>query len=275
MASFAPSYWASFMDMFSYDFIFGDHHAAPYGMLVLCCLFLLSRIKKIKEEMSGSALGRDYVYIAAGLALIATAVILPEKADFVLLKFLAAFVGAFAVVFGSTARIPLILLAVFTVATMFPLLVSRYMEYGYAKFSIAPIKTLAPLFGLPLGVNGQLISFLTDTGQSITVKVSAGCAGPSTMGVFLGIFALMYLDMPLRFKRACAVFAFGVAGTWLQSIIRLLFILETGHYLGESALWTAHSWTIYALFPAWYLIFTLVYFKQAGGKNIIKKAINA
>lgn len=275
MTGFTRSFWTDFMDMFSYGFIIDGHHAAPYGMMVLCLLFLFSRRNKLKEEMARPATGRDYMYIAAGLVLIAAAVIFPEKADFVLLIFFMALVGAFAVVFGRAAKTPVLLLAVFTVAIVFPLLVTGYIGGGYARASIMPLEAFSFLLGLPLGVSGQLISLLTDTGRPITVMVTAGCAGPSTMGVFLGAFGLMCMDMPLPLKKAMALFAFGIVGTWLQNVIRLLIILAAGHYLEENALWAAHSWTIYALFPAWYLLFALVYFKQAGDQNIIKKAINA
>jgi hypothetical protein len=30
----------------------------------------------------------------------------------------------------------------------------------------------------------------------------------------------------------------------------------------KAAMWTAHSWTIYILFPLWYLLFAYVYFQQ-------------
>ncbi|MCL5935443.1 MAG: exosortase/archaeosortase family protein [Firmicutes bacterium] len=275
MIGFTRSFWTDFIDMFSYGFIIDGHHAAPYGMMVLCLLFLLSRRNKLKEEMARPVTGRDYMYIAVGLALITAAVILPGETDFVLLKLFMTLVGAFAVVFGRAAKTPAVLLAVFAAATTFPLFVASYFEWIYAKAAIIPLKAFALLLGLPLGGDGQILNLLTGTGQSITVMVKAACAGPSTMGFFLGLFGLMYMDMPLPLKRVWAVFAFGVAGTWLQSVIRLLIILAAGHYLGENALWTAHFWTIYLLFPAWYLVFVLVYFKQAGGKKIIDKAVSA
>ncbi|MHB8158272.1 MAG: exosortase/archaeosortase family protein [Desulfocucumaceae bacterium] len=268
LLSFTQSFWANFIDMFSYRFVIDGHHAAPYGMMVLCFLFLFSRRNKLKEKMIRFTTGRDFVYIVAGLVLITAAVIFPEEADFVLLKLFMAFVGAFAVVFGRTAKTPAALLAIFTITTVFPLLFAGYIGGEYAQASIMPLKAVALLLGLPLVVNGQLLNLLTESGQSITVFVTSGCAGPATMGVFLGLFGLMYMDMPLPLKRAAALFAFGVAGTWLQSIIRLLILLEAGYNFGENALWAAHSWTIYALFPAWYLIFALVYFKLADGRYI-------
>jgi hypothetical protein len=82
----------------------------------------------------------------------------------------------------------------------------------------------------------------------------------------------MYLDNPIPAKRAFPILALGIAGTWIQSIIRILILLEAGILFGEEALWTAHFWTIYLLFPAWYLIFAAIYLKQAGGIRL-KRAV--
>jgi hypothetical protein len=46
-------------------------------------------------------------------------------------------------------------------------------------------------------------------------------------------------------------------------VIRIVIILGCGYYIGYNALWTAHFWTIYILFPLWYLLFAFVYFKLA------------
>ncbi len=84
------------------------------------------------------------------------------------------------------------------------------------------------------------------------------------MGVFLALFALMTLDRPLPARRGVALFLFGVAGTWFQALLRLVILILIGYYLGRDALWTAHFWTIYLLFPLWYLTFGCIYFRQMG-----------
>jgi exosortase/archaeosortase family protein len=79
--------------------------------------------------------------------------------------------------------------------------------------------------------------------------------------VFVVIFTLMMLDLPLPWQQAIPVFLFGVVGTWLQNVIRIIIILGCGYFFGSDALWAAHFWTIYVLFPLWYLLFALVYFR--------------
>ncbi|MCL4440668.1 MAG: hypothetical protein M1609_08790 [Firmicutes bacterium] len=265
MAVFTGSFWVEFLKMLSFEYILGRHRASSFGMLLLCALFLMGGKKQLKEQTVRRCRKKDLCFILfAGPALLAAAVLLPPEQDYMILKPALALAGAFALVFGQTARIPLLTLMVYSGAIFFPVLVERYFETGYARAALAPAEGLAQLLGLPLAVDGQLAGIVTAEGQPVTVTVTAACAGPATMGVFLGLFALMYLDLPIPVGRALAVLFFGIAGTWAQSIIRILVIMEAGFKLGEKALWAAHFWTIYLLFPAWYLVFALVYLKQAG-----------
>ncbi|MFC2059419.1 exosortase/archaeosortase family protein, partial [Chloroflexota bacterium] len=115
---------------------------------------------------------------------------------------------------------------------------------------------------LPLENQGLLIHLTSSAGEPITTTVTAGCAGPATMGVFIALFALMMLDIPLPPKRAAVLFLLGALGTWVQSFLRLIILMLAGYFWGEDALWTAHSYSIYILFPLWYLLFAYIYFRQ-------------
>ncbi len=83
------------------------------------------------------------------------------------------------------------------------------------------------------------------------------------MAVFVVIFVLMMLDLPLPWSRAVPVFLFGMVGTWLQNVIRIIIVLCCGYFLGIKALEAAHYWTVYIIFPLWYLFFATVYFRAA------------
>lgn len=265
MLFFNHSFWSGFAGAFSCDFIFGRHHAAPYGMLVICALFLISRRADLKKEMAFRLNKKDWPFIAAGPALIAPAILLPADDQSILLKPALALAGSFALVFGKAGRYPVITLGVYIVSTAFPVLVELYADETYAGSMVSTVRAITVMMGLLLSFKGQLISFIPPNGEPVTVAVTSACAGPATMGVFLGIFSLMYLDNPIPGKKAVGLLIFGIAGTWIQSIIRILVLLEAGIMFGEEALWTAHFWTIYLLFPAWYLIFAAIYLKQAEG----------
>lgn len=206
-------------------------------------------------------------FIPLGLALVVGAVLMPSSRDFLVFQVLLAWLGVFVIFFGKGAKIPSILLGIYGFAISFPLMIARFAEDAYSRTAITPLMGLMTTLGYPLENQGQWVYFMSATGQPISVAITSACAGPATMGVFIAIFALMMLDIPLPPKKAVRIFLFGAVGTWFQSFIRLIILMLVAYYRGEDAMWTAHFWTIYILFPLWYLLFVYIYFRQAGGKS--------
>ncbi|MCK4723608.1 MAG: exosortase/archaeosortase family protein, partial [Dehalococcoidia bacterium] len=236
-------------------------HASPWGVLALCLVFLWL---KRKELWKGMSYERSLALIPIGLGLVVAAVLMPSSQDYLVFHVLLASLGVFVIIFGKGAKIPSIVLAIYGFAISFPLLVERFAQDAYSRTAIAPLMGLMTILGYPIQNQGQWIHFTSTCNESILVTITAACAGPSTMGVFIALFTLMSLDMPLPPRKAIWLFTFGVVGTWFQSYIRLIVLILVGYYLGEHALWTAHFWTIYILFPPWYLLFVYIYFRQVG-----------
>jgi len=259
---FFQEFWASLGTMLSPDWIFGQHHASPWGVLGLCLIWLYL---KRKEVWRGMNLRSSLVFfIPLGLALVAGAILLPSSQDFLVFQVLLASLGVFVIVFGKAAKIPSILLGIYGFAISFPLIIERFAQLPYSISAIKPVMWILTSLGYSLRNQGQWIHFTSSSGEPVLAAITAACAGPATMGVLLAIFALMMLDIPLPPRKAGYVFLFGVVGTWLQSIIRLIILMLVGYHLGEDAMLTAHFWTIYILFPLWYLLFVYIYFRQAG-----------
>ncbi len=269
---FFRDFWASLPTMLSPSWILGQHHASPWAVLVLCLIFLWLKRKEVWQRMNETkafrSLRADLAYyllnfeLPLGIAMVVVAILMPSSRDFLVFQVLLASLGIFTIIFGKAARIPTISLAVYCFAISFPLLIERFAEYAYSRTAIAPVMGVMTALGYPLQNEGQWVNLTSAAGEPIRVAITAACAGPATMGVFVAIFTLMMLDMPLGPKKAAGLFLFGVAGTWFQSFIRLAFLMLVGYHLGEDALWTAHFWTIYLLFPLWYLLFAYVYFRQ-------------
>ena len=256
---FFREFWASLPTMLSLDWVFGQHHAAPWGVLTLCLIFLWLKRKKVWSRMGNNL---RLAFIPLGLVLIAGAVLMPSSQDYLIFQVLLASLGVFIILFGKGAKIPSVLLAIYGFAISFPFAIERFAENAYSQTAIVPVMGLMTILGYPLQSQGQWVHFTSSGGESLSVAITSACAGPATMGVFLAIFALMMLDIPLSPRKAGYIFLFGAAGTWLQSIIRLIIILLVGYHLGEDALWTAHFWSIYIIFPLWYLLFVYIYFRQ-------------
>jgi exosortase/archaeosortase family protein len=259
---FFQEFWASLGTMLSLDWIFGQHHASPWGVLGLCGIWLWL---KRKEVWRGMNLRSSLVFfIPLGLALVAGAILLLSSQDFLVFQVLLASLGVFVIIFGEAAKIPSILLGIYGFAISLPLIIERFAQLPYSISAIKPVMWILNGLGYSLRNQGQWIHFTSSSGEPISAAITAACAGPATMGVLLAIFALMMLDIPLPPRKAGYMFLFGVVGTWLQSIIRLIILMLVGYHLGEDAMWTAHFWTIYILFPLWYLLFVYIYFRQAG-----------
>lgn len=260
-AVFFRGFWLGLPAMLSPERILGQNQASPWGVLGLCFIFLWLKRKEVWAAMQP---GPGFVFIPAGLALIAGALLVPVSSDFQAFQVLLVFLGVFAVFFGKGAKIPVILMAIYGFTIAFPLLVQHFAGDAYARTAIVPLKGIITLLGYPFAADGALLHLTTAKGDLISVMVTVACAGPATMGVFLSIFALMTLDMPLPRGKAAWLLLFGVFGTWLQNLIRVTILMVVGYYMGEDALWAAHSWTIYLLFPLWYFLFAYIYFRQFG-----------
>ncbi|MFC1992416.1 exosortase/archaeosortase family protein [Chloroflexota bacterium] len=258
---FFREFWASLGTLLSPDWIFGQHHATSWGILLLCAIALWLKRKIIWKKIE---VRPHFTFTALGISLTVGAVLIPFSRDFLVLQALLASLGVFVILFGKAAKIPIILLGIYGFVVAFPLIIERFAELPYAMSVIRPLAWVLTILGYPFLNQGQLMHFTSNAGESISIVITAACAGPATMGVFLAIFALMMFDIPLPPKKAIWIFLFGVTGTWVQSIIRLIIVFLVGYQWGEEAVWTTHSWTIYILFPAWYLLFVYVYFRQAG-----------
>ncbi len=256
---FFRDFWTSLPAMLSPDWVLGQQHASPWGVFALCAIFIWFKRKALWKRMDQES---GFAAIPLGLALIAGAIFIPSAQDYQVFRVLLAGLGVFVAFFGKAAVMPAILLAVYGFAISFPLVIQQFAEEAYARLDIAPLTWLMTALGYPLEATGQLLRFTTSSGEPIAVTVTVACAGPATMGVFIALFALMMLDIPLSPKKALWFFLFGAAGTWFQNFIRLVLLILIGYYLGGNALRIAHFWTIYILFPLWYLLFAYLYFRQ-------------
>lgn len=255
--------------MLPLNYIFGQYHAAPWGVLLLCFIWLWLKREEILKRME---LRIHLLSIAIGFLIFIIALLMPLTEDFILFQLLLAYLSIFIIFFGNNgaAIIPSILLVIYGFSISFPMTVEKFAEMPYSMSTTIPALWLMEKIGYPLQNQGQLVSFTSLSGEHISVLITTACAGPATMGVFIAIFALTMLDLPLPLREASGVFCFGAAGTWFQSIIRLIIIFLTGYHWGKEALFTAHFWTIYILFPLWYLIFLYVYF-YVYGHNLPKR----
>lgn len=237
----------------------------PWVVIALCFLWLFIKRSEILEKLEGEELLPSYPFAFAGAVSLAISVVsvnkfsnLPLEIFFLLLSF----VSLFAIFFGSASAIPYALTGIYGFSTAFPLFVSNFLEGPYSGLSIWFTAGALKVLGISPEVNGQVMEFVANSGK-ISVLVDSRCSGTASVGVFLALFALMFLDMPLAPGKTVKLLVLGVAGTFFQNILRLVVVLLAGYLYGYQALWSAHAYAGYIIFFAWFAVFALIYLRQA------------
>jgi exosortase/archaeosortase family protein len=237
-----------------------------WGVLGLCVLWLGLKRKDILSRMQTGRLSLPF--ILAGVALLALSVFLPGRDDFLVFLMLLGFLGIFTIIFSKAGIIPAILVAIYGFSVAFPILMMVWLGEPSSILVTNMVVAITRILGLPLASQGVVLQFNSLTGDIIRTAVTPGCAGYATIGVFIALFSLMMLDIRLPLKRAWYIFLFGLVGTWLQNILRILISVAAAYYWGQEALETVHYNIAYVIFPLWYALFAFVYLKQAGWRRV-------
>jgi exosortase/archaeosortase family protein len=241
------------------------HGVFHWGILGLCILWLWLKRKDILPRMQTQKFSPPF--IIAGVALVLLSIFLPRSDDFLLFLMLMGWLGIFALIFAGASILPSILLAIYGFSVLFPILMDRWSGEPSSMFVANTVTGITGIFGLPITNNGVVIHLTNPSGDSISTTVVPGCAGYATIGVFIALFALMMLDIRLPLKKTWYIFLIGLAGTWLQNIIRVVISVVAGYYWGSGALEAMHYNAAYVIFPLWYALFAYIYLRQTGWRK--------
>ncbi len=233
-----------------------------WGILGVCCFWIFLKKDAIWAGMRRLKTGR--VYFLAGAVLLGGGLALPAFNPFVAaLKMLVMFLGVFVILFGEAAVIPAIVLAIYAFSLAFPPLTQRLAEGAWGETTLALAKVLAPLFGVGLETTGNMVSVIGPASERVSVLVTYECAGQITMGIFLALFALMMMDVPVPWRRAVPLLLLGILGTTVQNLVRIEGVLMAAQWWGWEGFNRAHQYVAYVVFPTWYAVFAIVYFRVA------------
>ncbi|MCZ7383833.1 MAG: archaeosortase/exosortase family protein [Candidatus Methanoperedens sp.] len=232
--------------------------AYPYIVLAMCVLILFLKREQIIVLMK---IKTRLPYTIIGISLSALSVLIQaDEPSIQIFAFLLLWSGIFTAFFGKASWMPLALLGIYGFALVFPPLVSRSGNFYPMATTTFLVTLLSPL--IPISNQGQIIHFLDASGNTQNYFIDAGCSGSASLAIFLSLFCLMMLDVPLPWKKAGYMLIFGLVGTTLQNILRLAVLVFAGYWHGSETVWTAHTYAGYILFPAWYVLFAYVYLKQ-------------
>jgi len=229
----------------------------PWAILFLCAFFLCAKRKEL------SPTNNSINFSISGIIIYILSFFMPANApEFEIFRMLLALTGLAFIFFGEAASLPALLLCIFGFGIAFPKLVDGYMGIAYAQFSTKIAYSIGSLF-IPATQGDSAISMITLSGERLIMVINAACSGSASMSVFLVIFMLMSLDLPLPGSKLALLLLFGIIGTSVQNILRLVILMLAGYYFGPQAVENGESFAGYIIFPLWYAVFAFVYLKHA------------
>jgi len=262
---FFHGFQSRFLKIFSWSFIQGEG-AYPGIALLIGITWLILKRGEIGAKMKGQKITNKS--IAIGISALFISIFLQRSYSHSGIKFeifflLLTFLALFVIFFEDATRIPIILAALYGFTVIFPFLALKYLGY---KLSIASLYTtmfVLKILGFTTYNNAQVLYFINNIGQSRSILINAQCSGIAGITIFIILFVLMTLDIPLPKQKTTILLAFGIVGTFFQNIIRILSLVATAYFYGMDAMWKTHSFIGYIIFTAWFAIFAFIYLDQA------------
>lgn len=89
-------------------------------------------------------------------------------------------------------------------------------------------------------------------GQTASVHIATQCSGLYSMAIFIAAFAALVLtDYPKLTLRVAGLLVAGVVLAYFANLLRMVVIVEAGHYYGSAALLSTHANLGDIIFLAW------------------------
>lgn len=242
-----------------------QHGVFHWGVFGLCLLWLWLKRRDILPAMKDAKPSPRYILV--GLVVLALSLFLPRSDDFLIFLMLLGWLSIFTIIFKKAGMVPSILLAIYGFAVGFPIVMGTWVGNTSAILTTNVITTIFKAIGFSIMNDGTVLTFNSVNGDTISTVITDACSGYYTIGVFIALFSLMMIDIRLPLRKAWYVFLFGLIGTWLQNIIRIVITVVAGYYWGSEALESTHYNISYIIFPLWFALFAFIYLKQAGWRS--------
>jgi len=174
------------------------------------------------------------------------------------------FYGTSLVIIPSSGRFMLPYATVYAAAVGAPAVLLWAFGEPLAALSSFLSARMVGLAGLPVLWQGTQFEIFSKSGEAVSGVVTPGCSSVSSVTMFLGLLALMHLDMKKDVRSTAKLAAVGIFGLVLLNSVRILVILWVGYEYGSSALWGIHDWIGYAMFLGFFLAVLPIYARMNG-----------
>jgi exosortase/archaeosortase family protein len=134
---------------------------------------------------------------------------------------------------------------------------------------------LLNFLGISSVTNGNIISFMSQTGSPIYLSIVSDCTGIWSLGTFTVAVIIVLSSFPASItKKSLLLIAIGYLGTFIANITRILMIALTGYFFGPvGVLENVHVHIGWIVFSLWMIIFWYYYFTRQLGISFFKKGI--
>ena len=170
-----------------------------------------------------------------------------------------AFYGTALVLNPLTMRITSPYALIYSVGVAAPAILQWAFGEPLAAFSSFLSQDLLSMGGIPLVWQGTQFQLVSRTGDLIAATITPGCSSIVSMTTFLGLLALMHIDLKKDLPSTVKIAVAGVVVLTLLNAARITILVWVGYVDGAAALWNVHNWVGYALFLGFYLTTLAVY----------------
>jgi exosortase/archaeosortase family protein len=236
--------------------------AIPFAALLT--ILLLLRWKDIAEVLSKEGgISTEVPTRLLGLGIVGSLVL---ARGFTGLSVYSSAVAVVLVFYGTalalnplTKRITFPYAMIYSVGVAAPAILQWAFGEPLAALSSALSQTFLSEGGIPLVWHGTQFQLISKTGEVVAATVTPGCSSIVSVTTFVGLLALMHIDLKKDLSSTIKVAAAGVVALTLLNAARITILVWVGYIDGAAALWNVHNWVGYALFLGFYLLVLAIY----------------
>ena len=237
--------------------------AIPFGAL-LTLLFALrwKDLHEILRKETGFPRKEAYFRIL-GLCIILFLILLRTITETWVVSESVALVATFyamcLIVIPLTRRMMLPYALIYSLGIVAPSILEWSLGGTLATVSATLSAKMVFLSGLHVVWQGSQFMFVSKAGGVISGTVTAGCSSIISITTFLGLLALMHLDMRKNTTSTLMIAIVGVGSLIALNVFRITGLIWIGYISGANALWSIHNWLGYAIFVGFYFVTLIVY----------------
>ena len=236
--------------------------AIPFAAL-LTVLFLL-RWNDIRGVLSKErGVGTEVPTRIAGLGIVASLLLLRGITGLTVYSSAVAvilvFYGTSLMLNPLTRRITSPYAAIYAVGVAAPAAIQWAFGEPLAELSSLLSRGFLSFGGIPLVWQGTQFQFVSRTGDLVAATITPGCSSVVSVTTFIGLLALMHIDLKKDLPSTIKLAAAGVVALTLLNALRITILVWVGYAGGAATFWNVHNWVGYALFLGFYLVTLAVY----------------